>query len=71
MGLGHRFSFGTASLVHSGIRDLGSDLRSLTLDNSNLNTYVLGTMLGTSGEIDMNMIWTVSVNDYRKIGQVL
>lgn len=28
-------------------------------------------MLGTSGQIDMNMIWAVSVNDYRIIGQVL
>lgn len=28
-------------------------------------------MLGTSGQIDMNMIWAVSVNDYRIIGQML
>lgn len=28
-------------------------------------------MLGTSGQIVMNIIWAVSVNDYRIIGQTL
>lgn len=35
-----------------------------------LNPYVWGTVLGTSGEIDMNMIWTAFVKNYRT-GKVL
>lgn len=70
MDLRHLFWFGTVSLVHYGTRDLG-ETEVINIRLQLVNDYIPGTMVGTVGEIDANMMQTTFVNHYRMIGQVL